>query len=222
MLMMKTAMNFFLSLFSRHYLALLILSYAGSAAALTVTSQQPAAHADETAPAGESNSPFNTLPATSLEQNLPELGSTASTPRYTEKQLATLAKTFGEQYSDSSNQSLGEQAGNLALTQAAKLVQKDAQNILSPLGTATIGLTVNDGRFTGTNSQLFSPLHESGNRVTYSQVGVIDQSDMTLGNIGVGQRWAQGDWLFGYNAFLDRDFEQEQMRASVGAEAWTD
>ena len=222
MLMMKTAMNFLPIPLCGRYLALLLLSYAGSAAALTVTSQQPAAHADETAPAGESNSPFNTLPATSMESSLPELGSAASTPRYTEKQLATLAKTFGEQYSDSSNQSLGEQAGNLALTQAAKLVQKDAQNMLSPLGTANIGLTVSDGRFTGTNSQLFSPLDESGDRLTYSQVGVIDQPDLTLGNIGLGQRWAKGRWLFGYNAFLDRDFEQDQMRASVGAEAWTD
>lgn len=223
MLIKMTVMKYVLSPSRcRLCVALLMLSDAGSAMALTEDALHPLAHADQSAPAGDDNSMFNAATVQEMAKGLPELGSTPSTPRYTETQLATLAKNFGEQVDSSSSQSLGEQASNLALTQAAKLVQKDASAFLSPLGTASIGLTVNDGRFTGTNSQLFSPLYESGDQVTYSQVGVIDQSDLTLGNVGVGQRWADGRWLFGYNAFLDRDFEQEQMRGSIGAEAWTD
>ncbi len=208
-------------------LAITGILYAGGACALTVNPAESGvpstAVVDESAPASDRHSLFNASVQPLPAETLPDLGSSAVTPKYSEKQLATIARNFGEEHlGNVSSGQFREQAETLALTQAARLVQQEAKALLSPLGTANLAFTVENGSLAGSTGQLFSPLWQSGTMTTFSQIGVIDKTDATLGNMGLGQRWAQGQWLLGYNAFLDRDFEEAQMRAGVGAEAWSD
>ncbi len=41
-----------------------------------------------------------------------------------------------------------------------------------------------------------------------------------MSNAGVGQRWARGTWLVGYNTFYDNLLDENLQRAGFGAEAW--
>ncbi len=41
-----------------------------------------------------------------------------------------------------------------------------------------------------------------------------------MSNVGVGQRWARGNWLVGYNTFYDNLQDENLQRAGFGAEAW--
>ena len=41
-----------------------------------------------------------------------------------------------------------------------------------------------------------------------------------MSNVGVGQRWARGNWLVGYNTFYDNLLDENLQRAGFGAEAW--
>lgn len=41
-----------------------------------------------------------------------------------------------------------------------------------------------------------------------------------VSNVGVGQRWARGNWLVGYNTFYDNLLDENLQRAGFGAEAW--
>jgi len=154
---------------------------------------------------------------------LPELGG-ASDDAAREKEWATMAKQLGERdLNNVSGQQVRTRAQNYALGQATGALQQQAQALLSPLGTATMALKVSDrGDFTGSSGQLFSPLLDVDGLLTYSQVGLLQQTEGSLGNFGLGQRWVAGDWLLGYNTVLDSDFARQRNRASLGAEAWGD
>jgi len=175
-------------------------------------------------PASDNHSTFNTgtAPQTNV---LPSLGSqyikNDTGPSATEKQLATTLKELGTTTTDSDDP-LRIQAETLALTQAAKLVQKETSSLLSPLGTVSTTLDVTGHNLDGSSGQLFSPLYNSENNLVYSQIGLQSAADATVGNFGLGQRINTGPWMLGYNAFIDNDFDRQLTRGSLGAEAWTD
>ncbi|MGV8927775.1 MAG: YchO/YchP family invasin [Ewingella sp.] len=202
--------------------------YTACANALTVDVYQPLSHdVDLSAPAGDVDSQFNLGTPATDPNDLPSLGSAYYRPSSgasaTATKIANALKQFGEQSTSSDSQDpLREQAETLALTQAAKLVQKETSSLLSPLGTASMSLDVSGRNLDGSSGQLFSPLHNSKNLLTYSQVGVSSSTDATVGNFGLGQRWSEGAWMLGYNAFVDNDFDHQLTRGSLGAEAWTD
>ncbi|MGC6387156.1 YchO/YchP family invasin [Ewingella sp. S1.OA.A_B6] len=202
--------------------------YTACANALTVDVYQPLSHdVDLSAPAGDVDSQFNVGTPATDPNDLPSLGSAYYRPSSgasaTATKIANALKQFGEQSTSSDSQDpLREQAETLALTQAAKLVQKETSSLLSPLGTASMSLDVSGRNLDGSSGQLFSPLHNSKNLLTYSQVGVSSSTDATVGNFGLGQRWSEGAWMLGYNAFVDNDFDHQLTRGSLGAEAWTD
>lgn len=158
------------------------------------------------------------------KQELPDLGSGAVNDAEREKEWATMAKKLGER---NLNQVSSEQARagaeNYLINQASSAVQQQTEELLSPLGTAKLALVVsNQGDFTGSSGQLFSPLYDFDGLLTYSQLGFLQQTNGSQGNFGLGQRWVTGDWLLGYNSVLDSDFQHQRNRASVGAEAWGD
>lgn len=197
---------------------------------------------DDSAPASENNSIFNAGPmqlsalpissdtdsAADNDSALPDLGSSLNhsgdnVAKKFETQIATALKEFGEgSKASTSDDPLREQAESLALQQAARLMQKKTSSLLSPLGTASMNLDVSGGTLAGSSGQLLSPLLQSADRLTYSQVGLQHTSDANIGNFGLGQRWSRGHWMLGYNAFVDNDFTHDQSRGSLGAEAWTD
>lgn len=162
--------------------------------------------------------------AHSSGNDLPELGGNAQDDAAREKEWATMAKQLGERnLNNVSGQQVRTRAENYVLGQANDVLQQQAQELLSPLGTAKLSLAVsNQGDFAGSSGQLFSPLYDVNGLLTYSQLGLLQQNDGSLGNLGIGQRWVAGDWLLGYNTVLDSDFERRHNRASVGAEAWGD
>ncbi len=202
--------------------------YAASAHALTGdTYPLFSPEVDLSAPAGDPNSLFNTRAPVADPNQIPSLGSAYYKPSTSAStaatKIATTLKQFGEQSTSSDSEDpLREQAETLALTQAAKLVQKETSSLLSPLGTASMSLDVSGRNLDGSSGQLFSPLYNGKNLLTYSQVGVTSATDATVGNFGLGQRWNEGPWMLGYNAFVDNDFEHQLTRGSLGVEAWTD
>lgn len=159
--------------------------------------------------------------------NLPSLGNYDNSTEWSKK-LASVAKSIGEASQNSSSEaSFGQQAGVWAFNhlrdEVADRVENEGQSLLSPYGNATLDLMVDmDGNFTGTGGDLFSALADENSYLTFSQVGLHDTSDGLIGNAGLGQRWEAGQWLLGYNTFIDRIFSSGLQRASVGTEAWSD
>lgn len=176
-------------------------------------------------PASDEHSAFNTGNAVQPSSALPSLGSqyikNDTGPSATETQLATTLKELGTTSADSDDP-FRIQAETLALNQAAKLVQKETRSLLSPLGTVSTTLDVSGHNLDGSSGQLFSPLYDTGNNLVYSQIGLESASEATVGNFGFGQRVNTGQWMLGYNAFIDNDFDHQLTRGSLGAEAWTD
>lgn len=157
-------------------------------------------------------------------QDLPELGSAGVNDAEREKEWATRAKKLAEQ---NLNQLSSERARagtkDYLTNQASSVLQQEAEELLSPLGTAKLSLAVTpEGDFTGSSGQLFSPLYDVDGLLTYSQVGYLQKVNGSQGNFGLGQRWVVGDWLLGYNSVLDSDFQNQRNRGSIGAEAWGD
>lgn len=67
---------------------------------------------------------------------------------------------------------------------------------------------------------LFVPIKDNDHYLTWSQLGLTQQDDGLVSNLGLGQRWARGNWLVGYNTFYDNLLDQNLQRAGFGAEAW--
>lgn len=158
------------------------------------------------------------------QDTLPDLGMTP-TGNSGEKHLAELAKSFGEASQTDNGLGISEQARVYAFDQfreaVSERVAREAQSLLSPWGQAEVDVQVNDeGEFTGTRGSLFTPLIDRDAGLTWSQLGLTQQSEGLIGNAGLGQRWRTGDWLLGYNTFYDSRFDDHLQRASVGAEAW--
>lgn len=158
---------------------------------------------------------------------LPTLGSSTQQDEEWSKKLASIAKSIGEASNSDSDASFGQQAGVWAFNhlrdQVADRVESEGQSLLSPYGTAQLDLMVDmNGNFTGTGGDLFSALADENSMLTFSQLGVHDTDDGVVGNAGLGQRWDAGNWLLGYNGFVDRVFSNGLQRASLGTEAWSD
>ncbi|MDP8610732.1 inverse autotransporter beta domain-containing protein [Serratia marcescens] len=73
-----------------------------------------------------------------------------------------MAKQLGEKdLNNVSRQQMRSRAEDYLLGQAADTLQQQAQELLSPLGTARLSLKMTgEGDFTGSNGQLFSPLYD--------------------------------------------------------------
>lgn len=160
--------------------------------------------------------------------SLPTLGSVSDQNEEWSKKLAAIAKSIGEASNNSDNDvTFGQQAGVWAFNhlrdEVAERVENEGQSLLSPYGTAQLDLNVDmEGNFTGTGGDLFSALADEESLLTFSQLGLHDTSNGLVGSAGLGQRWEAGNWLLGYNGFVDRIFSSGLQRASVGTEAWSD
>lgn len=155
---------------------------------------------------------------------LPTLGIAADNHE-SEKQLAEMMKAFGEASMQDNGLDTGDQARLFAIEKLSHQLNSEMNQQLdywlSPWGNASAELLVNgEGKFTGSHGSWFVPLEDNSRYLTWSQVGVTQQDDGMVSNIGVGQRWIAGDWLLGYNAFYDSVLGQRLRRGGFGAEAW--
>ena len=155
---------------------------------------------------------------------LPDLGM-APENHDGEKHFAEIVKDFGETSMNDNGLDTGEQAKAFALGKVrdalSQQVNQHVESWLSPWGNASVDVKVdNEGHFTGSRGSWFVPLQDNDRYLTWSQLGLTQQDDGLVSNVGVGQRWARGSWLVGYNTFYDNLLDENLQRAGFGAEAW--
>lgn len=155
---------------------------------------------------------------------LPDLGMAPETDAAA-KRFAEVAKKFGEASMNDNGLDAGDQARLMAFTTLrdalTEKVTSEAKSLLSPWGKASFNLTVDrHGSWNGSSGSMFSPWVDNDRYLTWSQLGFTQQEDGAVGNFGVGQRWAAGSWLLGYNTFYDNQLASNLQRAGFGAEAW--
>ncbi|BDZ03002.1 hypothetical protein MUTS16_40750 [Escherichia coli] len=137
---------------------------------------------------------------------LPDLGM-APEHHDGEKHFAEIVKDFGETSMNDNGLDTGEQAKAFALGKVrdalSQQVNQHVESWLSPWGNASVDVKVdNEGHFTGSRGSWFVPLQDNDRYLTWSQLGLTQQDDGLVSNVGVGQRWARGSWLVGYNTFM--------------------
>ncbi|WP_343646217.1 YchO/YchP family invasin [Enterobacter sp.] len=156
--------------------------------------------------------------------SLPDLGLATPTAEG-EKHLAEMAKAFGEASMTDNGLTTGEQARQFAFGQVRDAVSGEVndriESWLSPLGKASVNLQVDDaGKFGGSSGSWFIPWSDNNRYLSWSQLGLTQQTDGLVSNAGIGQRWIAGSWLLGYNTFYDNLLDENLQRAGLGAEAW--
>ncbi|GHK33736.1 hypothetical protein ECZU06_08610 [Escherichia coli] len=124
-----------------------------------------------------------------------------------EKHFAEIVKDFGETSMNDNGLDTGEQAKAFALGKVrdalSQQVNQHVESWLSAWGNASVDVKVdNEGHFTGSRGSWFVPLQDNDRYLTWSQLGLTQQDDGLVSNVGVGQRWARGSWLVGYNTFM--------------------
>jgi len=173
------------------------------------------------------STPSATMESASYTAALPDLGSSQSSTSQVDQRLTDIATSLGKslQNSDddtSAERSAREWAFNHVRDKLTEKVDSTGENILSPLGQANVSLNVDmEGKFTGSTGSLLTPLNDNGQRLTFSQLSVNQSTLGTVGSAGLGQRFSNNQWLFGYNAFLDQLFTNNQQRGSIGTELWS-
>lgn len=156
--------------------------------------------------------------------SLPDLGMTPDKGS-SEKHLAEMAKAFGEASMTDNGLDAGAQARQFAFGQLRDVVSDEVnqqvESWLSPWGKATIDVKVDDkGGFNGSHGDWFVPLQDTSRYLSWSQLGLTQQDEGLVGNVGIGQRWISGDWLLGYNTFYDNLLDENLARTGLGAEVW--
>lgn len=197
-------MNRFASLFTPLYLLMLL---AGGTASADATFIQQA------------ENPFD-----NNQDGLPDLGM-APESNDGEKHFAEMAKAFGEASMVDNGLNTGEQAKQFAFGQVrdavSEQVNQHLESWLSPWGNASVNLQVNnEGDFSGSQGSWFIPWQDNQRYLTWSQMGLTQQDEGLVSNMGIGQRWARDGWLLGYNTFYDNLLDENLQRAGFGAEAW--
>lgn len=136
-----------------------------------------------------------------------------------------MAKAFGEASMTDNGLTTGEQARQFAFGQVRDAVSGEVnqqiESWLSPWGNASVNLLVdNDGKFNGSSGSWFIPWNDNNRYLSWSQLGLTQQTDGLVSNAGIGQRWVAGKWLLGYNTFYDNLLDENLQRAGLGAEVW--
>ena len=173
------------------------------------------------------STPSSTTESSSYIETLPDLGSSQSSNSQSDQRLTDIATSLGKSLQNSDDEtSTGRSASEWAFNHLRdKLTQKvdsTGEHILSPFGQANLSLNVDmEGKFTGSTGSLFTPFSDNGQRLTFSQLSVNQSTLGTVGSAGLGQRFSNNQWLFGYNAFLDQLFTNNQQRGSIGTELWS-
>ncbi|MBT0726536.1 YchO/YchP family invasin [Rosenbergiella australiborealis] len=173
------------------------------------------------------NSTDPITPESSYASSLPDLGSSSSSDNVIDQQLTDMATSLGKSFQNSgentrSGRSASEWAFNHLRDRLTEKVDSTGEHLLSPYGQANLSVSIDrEGKFTGSMGSLLTPLSDNGHRLTFSQLSLNQSSLGTVGSAGLGQRLSSDRWLFGYNAFLDQLFTNNQQRASLGTELWS-
>ena len=93
--------------------------------------------------------------------------------------------------------------------------------------TAELSLTAGKSGVRSGSFDLLLPIFDTDADLVFTQLGIRRSNVRTEGyrntiNLGAGWRHTLDKWLFGANAFYDRDTTGRNDRIGIGAEAWTD
>ncbi len=84
------------------------------------------------------------------------------------------------------------------------------------MGNASVDVKVdNEGHFTGSRGSWFVPLQDMIVISPGASLVFTQQDNGLVSNVGVGQRWARGNWLVGYNTFYDNLLDENLQRAAL-------
>lgn len=125
----------------------------------------------------------------------------------------TNAADYVKNYAHSYSQSLGNQyiAGG---------------NALSPSARFRGGITLDDNfKFKSVDADLLIPVYETTSSILFGQLGLRTHDKSSFDgraflNTGIGYRHDVDSWMLGINAFVDSDVKNNNVRGSVGAEAF--
>ncbi|PIJ52274.1 hypothetical protein BL250_04745 [Erwinia sp. OLTSP20] len=159
-------------------------------------------------------------PLSSSLQNNPQKNRESTKDDETTNKIAGLASQAGGFLK---NTHQGQAAASMARGMATGTAGGVLQQWLSHFGTARVQLNA-DEKFSLKNSQLdlLVPWYERSDMLVFSQGSLHRTDDRAQGNLGLGTRWFNDDWMLGANTFLDHDFSHEHTRAGLGLEYWRD
>lgn len=99
---------------------------------------------------------------------------------------------------------------------------------LSPTARFRGGVTLDDDfKFKSVDADLLMPVYETTSSILFGQLGLRthDKSSFdgrTFLNTGIGYRHDVNSWMLGVNAFVDSDIKHNNIRGSLGTEAFRD
>ncbi|EAN2572371.1 invasin [Salmonella enterica] len=123
---------------------------------------------------------------------------------------------YARNYAHSYSQSLGNQ------------YIAEGVEAFSPSARFRGGVTLDDDfKFKSVDADLLVPFYETTSSIMFGQLGLRthDKSSFdgrTFINTGIGYRHDVNSWMLGVNAFIDSDVKNNNVRGSVGAEAFRD
>lgn len=134
--------------------------------------------------------------------------------------LAEQAKIAGSLLSSGNASS---SASGLVRSKVIGEANTSAQQWLNQFGTARVQLNLDsNSSLNGSAVDLLVPLYDDNKNLLFTQLGFRHQDKRHTGNVGVGVRTTQGNWMFGGNTFFDNDLTGNNRRIGVGAEIATD
>lgn len=151
------------------------------------------------------------------QQELDRLNSLANMTLTAGKAIQNNTEKLG--LSDSTEQWLIDQLSHRLTNQMAL----QGATILQDYGQPNFALKSDiSHHFVGSTGSFFKPLQASHHDLWFSQLNVNETDPGLLASFGLGRRWSSNNWIFGYNAFVDHLFAEDQNRATFGSELWSD
>ncbi|BCL74470.1 hypothetical protein JHS3_02060 [Jeongeupia sp. HS-3] len=97
------------------------------------------------------------------------------------------------------------------------------ESLLDRYGKARLDASIgDDGRLGSASADFLLPFDETTQRSRFTQLGIRNDHDRTVTNVGVVQREQNGGWTNGYNAFVDQELGTETTRLGFGTSSNTD
>ncbi|QXH74834.1 Ig-like domain-containing protein [Pseudomonas atacamensis] len=121
------------------------------------------------------------------------------------------------------NKNPSDAASDMVRSTVLNQANLKAEQWLGQYGTARVQVNVgNNSDMSGSDLDWLLPFYDDSKNLVFTQVGVRNQDERTIGNLGVGVRKTMGEWLYGANAFYDYDMTGKNRRFGLGGEVWTD
>lgn len=106
-----------------------------------------------------------------------------------------------------------------AFSLASNAISQKIEQWLENIGTAQLQLGLDhDSGLTNVEFDMLAPLWEREDKLIFSQQSFHRTDDRNQGNLGLGYRTFQKEWMFGANTFLDYDLSRQHIRLGTGIE----